>query len=69
MATYAPSTRILENPRAERERLGLTRQKLAVAADCSYSWICRIEQGHATPRFSFALARVWDVLTDLAEAE
>jgi len=54
--------------RAARERLGISRARLAGLAGCSLSSLDRIEQG-AVPRRSGVLRRATAILAELAATE
>lgn len=58
-----------QDVRSRRDRLGVTRSRLAVEADCSLTYLQTIEQG-VTPRLSAVLPRVLSALDRLeAKAE
>jgi transcriptional regulator with XRE-family HTH domain len=50
--------------REARHRAGLTREKLATLAGCSYGWIAQLEAG-AQPVNSTKLEGIWRVLDAL----
>ncbi|MGO8907365.1 MAG: helix-turn-helix domain-containing protein [Solirubrobacteraceae bacterium] len=53
--------------RAERERLGVSRARLAGLANCSLASLGGIEQG-ACPRHSKVLERAWAALNGIEKA-
>ena len=64
MTVTMPSWPVGAELRDARQRAGLTREKLATLAGCSYGWIAQLEAG-VRPVNSTKLEGIWRVLNRL----